>query len=98
MREENVFIKKLIEARNQQVAQRRYVAAELAQGYKRDHTEKMREAFISIQKTIEAIDRAIQEEKGLADPLSPPEGRFKKAEVEEGGTLLPPLVEEGSPI
>ena len=98
MREENVFIKKLIEARNQQVAQRRYVAAELSQGYKRDHTEKMREAFISTQKTIEAIDRAIQEEKGLADPLSPPEGRFDEAEVEEGGTLLPPLVEEGSPI
>jgi hypothetical protein len=44
MPDENVFVKKLIEARDQQVAQRRYVAAELAQGYKRDHTEKMREA------------------------------------------------------
>jgi hypothetical protein len=48
------------EARDHEVEQRRYVAAELAEGYKRDHTEKTREALISIQKTIEAIDHAIQ--------------------------------------
>jgi hypothetical protein len=49
----------------------------------------MREAFISIQKTIEAIDRALQDEKGLAAPLSHPESQNQEAEVEEGGPLLP---------
>jgi hypothetical protein len=88
MAEENVFIKKLIEAREHEIEQRRYVAAELAEGYKRDHTEKMRAALISIQKTIEAIDRALQDEKGLAAPLSHPEGQNQEAEVEEGGPLL----------
>jgi hypothetical protein len=87
MRDENVFVKKLIEARDQQVAQRRYVAAELAQGYKRDHTEKMREAFISIQNAIEAVDRAIQDEKHFAASLSHPEGQLEEAEIKEGGPL-----------
>jgi hypothetical protein len=49
----------------------------------------MREAFISIQKTIEALDRAFQDEKGLAAPQSDPEAQFEEAEVEEGGPLLP---------
>jgi hypothetical protein len=51
MAEENVFIKKLIEARDHEVEQRRYVADDLAEGYKCDHTGKMREAFIRIQNT-----------------------------------------------
>jgi hypothetical protein len=55
----------------------------------------MREAFINIQKTIEAIDRAIQEEKGLDAPLSPPEGQFEEAELEESGPLHS---EYGGPI
>jgi hypothetical protein len=91
MAEENVFIKKLIEAREHQIEQRRYVAAELAEGYKRDHTEKMREALISIQTTIEAIERAIQHEKILAAPLSHPEDQVEAAEVEEPGPV-PPLL------
>ena len=90
MAEKNIFIKKLIEARDQQVAQRRYVAAELAQGYKRDHTEKMREAFISIQNAIEAVDRATQDEKRLA--ASNPEGQLEEAEVKEGGPLYGGLI------
>ena len=91
MTEENVFIKKVIEARNHEVEQRRYVAAGLAEGYKRDHTEKMRDAFVNIQKTIEAIDRAIQDEKGLAVPPSNPEDQDGPAEIEEGGPILPLL-------
>ena len=89
---ENVFVKKLIEARDQQVAQRRYVAAELAQGYKRDHTEKMREAFISIQEAIKAIDRATRDEKRLAASLSHPEGQLEEAELKEGGPLYGGLI------
>ena len=54
----------------------------------------MRKAFISIQKTIEAIDRATQDEKSLAAPLSHPEGQFEEAEVEEGD----PLSKYGGPI
>jgi hypothetical protein len=53
----NLFIKKLIEAREHEVERRRYVAAELA--------------------------------------ISHPEGELEAAEVEEGGPILPPLVEEG---
>ena len=89
MTEENVFIKKLIEAREHEVEQRRYVAAELPEGYKRDHTEKMREAFISIQNTIEAIDRVTQDEKGLATPQSHPEDQAEPVEIEECGPILP---------
>ena len=91
MTEENVFIKGLIEARNHEIEQRRYVAAQLAEGYKRDHTEKMRDAFISIQRTIQAIDRAIQDEKGLAAPQSHPEDQAEPLEIEEGGPILPLL-------
>jgi hypothetical protein len=51
----------------------------------------MREALISIQNTIEAIERAIQHEKVLAAPLSHPEDQVEAAEVEEGGPI-PPLL------
>jgi len=52
------------------VEQRRDIADALAQAYERGETERMREAFINIQKTIEAIERAIQHEKMLAGVAS----------------------------
>lgn len=65
MDQENEHIRRLIAARDREVEQRRNVADALAQAYERGETERMREAFISLQNTIEAIERAIQHEKTL---------------------------------
>ena len=67
MAEENEHIKKLIAARDREIAQRRDVAGALGEAYKRGHTENMRQVFIDIQNTIEAIDRAIAHEKLIAE-------------------------------
>ena len=66
MAEENEQIRKLIAARDREVEQHRNVADALAQAYERGETERMREVFISLQNTIEAIERAIQHERMLA--------------------------------
>ena len=66
MAQENEHIRKLIAARDREVEQHRNVADALAQAYERGETERMREAFINIQNTIDAIERAIQHEKTLA--------------------------------
>ena len=66
MAQENEHIRKLIAARDREVEQHRNVADALAQAYERGETERMREVFISLQNTIEAIERAIQHEKMLA--------------------------------
>jgi hypothetical protein len=65
MVQENEHIRKLIEARARQVEQRRTIAEALAQPYERGETEGVRQAFIIIQSTIEAIERAIDHEEGL---------------------------------
>jgi hypothetical protein len=65
MAQENEHIRKLIEARDRQVEQRRAIADALAQPYERGETEGVRQAFIIIQTTIEAIERAIDHEEGL---------------------------------
>ncbi len=66
MAQESKHIRKLIAARDREVEQRRNVAEALAQAYERGETERMREVFITLQNTIEAIERAIQHEKMLA--------------------------------
>jgi len=65
MVQENEHIRKLIEARARQVEQRRTIAEALAQPYERGETEGVRQAFIIIQSTIEAIERAIDHEEDL---------------------------------
>jgi hypothetical protein len=65
MAQENEHIRKLIEDRDRQVEQRRDLADALAQPYGRGETEEVRQAFIIIQSTIEAIERAIQHEEDL---------------------------------
>ena len=66
MAQENEHIRKLIAARDREVEQRRNVADALAKAYERGETERMREVFINLQNTIEAIERAIQHEEKLA--------------------------------
>jgi hypothetical protein len=68
MAEESKPINTLITARDKLVEERRALAVVMALGYRRrrtdeSHTNDMREAFIGIQTTIEAIDRAIAHEK-----------------------------------
>ena len=65
MAQENEHIRKLIEARHRQVEQRRTIADALAQPYERGETEGVRQAFIIIQSTIEAIERAMEHEEDL---------------------------------
>ena len=66
MAQQNEHIRKLIAARDREVEQRRNVADALAKAYERGETERMREVFINLQNTIEAIERAIQHEEMLA--------------------------------
>jgi hypothetical protein len=66
MAEENEHIQKLIAARDRQIEDRRNAAAALTEKYTRGHTEDMREAFVKIQDTIEAIERAIAHEEFIA--------------------------------
>jgi hypothetical protein len=53
-------------AREQQIAARRQLAAALGEPYKRGDTESLREGFIDVQATIEAIDRALAHEERLS--------------------------------
>ena len=53
-------------AREKAVIERRNVAESLLQPYQRGQTERMHELFVSLQNTIESIDRALSDEKELA--------------------------------
>ncbi len=68
MTEANDPVKTLIAAKHKLVDERRALAMAIALGYRRRrtddvHTNEMRETFVAIQNTIEAIDRAIAHEK-----------------------------------
>ena len=54
MAQENQHVRKLIEARDHQIEQRRTIADALAQPYERGETEGVRQAFIIIQITRRA--------------------------------------------
>jgi len=62
MRMAEEHAQKLRAARAQMVRDRRDIADALAREYQPGHTERMRETFVSLQQTIEAIDRAIADE------------------------------------
>jgi hypothetical protein len=86
MAEEIEPIKTLKAARDKLVEERRALSIAIALGYRRrrtddSHTTDMREAFIGIQNTIEAIDRAIAHEKLIA--TEPPESMVaRKLEID----------------
>jgi hypothetical protein len=54
------------------VAERRDVARALTEKYKRGQTNEMRELLVQIQTTIDAIDRAIADEKNIASAYTSP--------------------------
>lgn len=64
-------LKILTTARDKLVDERRALSVAMALGYRRrrtddNHTNEMRMGFVSIQDAIEAIDRAIADEKLIA--------------------------------
>ena len=68
-------VKMLAVARDKLVEERRALASAIALGYKRRrtdeaHTSEMRDTFIAIQNTIEAIERATEHEKMFAGEQS----------------------------
>jgi hypothetical protein len=72
MAKEFTHINTLSAARDKLVEERRALASAIALGYRRRrtdeaHTNEMRDTFIAIQNTIEAIERAIEHEKLCAD-------------------------------
>jgi len=72
MAEESNPINALTTARNKLVEERRALAVAMALGYGRRRTDNsqtndMREAFLNIQATIEAIERALVHEKSIAN-------------------------------
>ena len=74
MAHDSEHLKKLTDARDRVVAERRQISDALAQEYKHGHSVEMRERFISIQSTIEAIDRATAGEKRIASGDNVPPG------------------------
>jgi hypothetical protein len=65
MTDENEHVQQLIAARDQAVKVRREVAHSLSESYRRGHTEDLHDLFVKLQNTIEAIDRAIADERSL---------------------------------
>ncbi len=76
MVEENEHVKRLIAARDREVAHRRDIAERLAEKHDRGDTENMREAFIKVQDAIEAIERAVWHERHIAGQKSEPFSPF----------------------
>jgi len=62
----NEYITKLITAREIAVTQRRNAANSLSRPYERGQAEDMKQAFVAVQETIEAIDRALADERHIA--------------------------------
>jgi len=57
------YVDILLTAREKLIAQRRDLAASLAGDYQRGHTDERRAQFIEVQLTVEAIDRAVDDER-----------------------------------
>jgi NTP pyrophosphatase (non-canonical NTP hydrolase) len=72
MTDDNDHLAKLVAARARMVAERREVARALTEKYKRGQTNEMRDLLVQIQTTIDAIDRAIADEKNIASAYTSP--------------------------
>jgi hypothetical protein len=72
MADHNDHLAKLVAARSRMVTERRDVASALSEKYKRGQTNEMRELLVQIQATIDAIDRAIADEKNIASAHTRP--------------------------
>jgi hypothetical protein len=59
----------LVQAREQSVDQRRQLVEALAKPYERGKTEEWIRKFMEVQALIEAIDRALQDERRIGKEL-----------------------------
>jgi hypothetical protein len=66
-----VYVERLAAARERLAADRCAIAAELAKPYDRGKTEEWRKSFVEIQTTIDAIDRAVSDERHIAEKGKP---------------------------
>jgi hypothetical protein len=66
MTDYNPHVDELQRARDKELAQRREVARALAQQYEGGRAEEMRDDFIKIQATIEAIERPLAHEEYIS--------------------------------
>jgi hypothetical protein len=71
MNEENEYVGQLTAARAREVEHRRNIAKGLSKPYQRG-LENWRSDFIAVQTTIEAIDRALADERAVAAGSKPP--------------------------
>jgi hypothetical protein len=76
-------IKTLTTARGNFIDERRSLAIAIALGYRRRRTDdpqtnEMRDTFVGLQNTIEAIDRAIAHEKAIATESTSPASAFSE--------------------
>ena len=76
MAQDNEYIQKLVAARDSRLLTGATSRERLAEKYNRGDTENMREAFIKIQDTIEAIERAVWHERYIAGQKSEPFSPF----------------------
>ena len=63
-------VDQLLEARERAVADRRALAAEIAKPYERGR-EQLHQRFVELQAAIDAIDRAITDERFIAEKGKP---------------------------
>jgi hypothetical protein len=63
-------VDRLLEARERAVADRRALAAEIAKPYERGR-EQLHQRFVELQAAIDAIDRAITDERCIAEKGKP---------------------------
>lgn len=85
-------VKTLLAARARLVDERRALTVAIALGYRRrrsdEHqTNEMRETFVALQNTIEAIGRAIEDERHLPRLSTPDTQAFINAD----GTAVDPM-------
>jgi hypothetical protein len=76
----NEYIEKLKAARGRMVEDRRHTVSTLAKEFSPGRTPEARRNIIEIQKVIEAIDRAIQDEANISKGSSAAEFRERGPE------------------
>ena len=94
MNDEADPIKILTTARGKFIEERRSLAIAIALGYRRRRTDdpqtnEMRETFVGLQNTIEAIDRAIAHEKTIATEVIHPASAFSESHLARINVLEP---------
>ena len=71
MADENEHVKNLEKALGSLIDRRRQIAVGLSEPFKRGRTENLQERFNVVQTTIEAVRKAIGEEKVIAEKGKP---------------------------